>query len=178
MNQDDVEAATGRRRPLSLWLRGLTMYLGWSAARAVFVAILGALNPEMQSMAETGLGPVATMGPAIYGILGLGAAVALTVRHHLAFPLTLTTLAFDASTTLFELWRTTADPAAVRAAYAANRAARGLPLPAEQLELMFSPEAITVMWVIGGIMVVVPTAILLWRKHELPTAPPVRDATR
>lgn len=178
MEPDDLQEKGGRRRPLSLWLRGLTLYLGWSAARAVFVAILSVMNPDVRSMAEAGLGPVATIGPAVYGLLGLGAAVALTLRHPLAFPMTLTTLAFDASATLFELWRTTSDPAAVRAAYAANREARDLPLPDDRLDLMFSPEAITVMWVIGGIMVVVPTAILLWRKHELPEPPPIRPPSR
>jgi hypothetical protein len=158
---------TENQRPLSLWLRLLAAFIAWGAFRAIFFTVLGQSDPEFQLAVERGVGPAVVLGQLIYGVIGIAAAVAIWQRMPFALWLALAALALDTSLTVFGVQQFTADPTAVREAYAASRAARGLPIPAERLDIMFSPEAMTVMWVVAGLMSLVPLAILLWRKWEL-----------
>lgn len=164
---------------LSIWLRLLAIYLGWTAASAiyatVYATVLGEMNPELLAL-ERGFGPAVTVGQTLYGVLAVGAAVAIWQRIPWAVPLTLVALALDASLTWFGVLQFIADPAAIREAYAASRVARGVPVSDERLDVMFSPSGGIAMAVIAAVMTVAPLAILLWRRHELapdPGSPPM-----
>jgi hypothetical protein len=159
------------QRRLSIWLKGLSIYLFWSGTRAVYFTVLGQFDPELQLAVDRGFGPAVTIGQTVCGVLGIGAAIAVWQRMPWAIPLTLTVLAIDASLTWFGILQFRADPGAVREAYAASREARGLPIPDERLDVLFSPEAFVAMCVIGALMTVVPLAILLWRSWELAPEP-------
>lgn len=160
-----------RTSRLSIWLRLLAIYLGWTGVRAIYATVLGEMNPELQLALERGFGPAVTVGQTLYGVLAVGAAVAIWQRIPWAVPLTLVALALDASLTWFGVLQFIADPAAVREAYAASRVARGVPVSDERLDVMFSPSGGIVMAVIAAFLTVAPLAILLWRRHELAPDP-------
>lgn len=164
------------RRPLSLWLRGLAAFIAWGAMRALYFVVLGQFDPEFQAAMDRSAGPAVTLGQLAYGVIGIGAAIAIWQRAPFAMWLALAALALDTSLTLFGLQQFTADPAALREAYASGRAARGLPIPDERLDMMFSPEAMTIMWVMAAVLTLIPLVILLWRSWELaPDQPAMQD---
>ncbi|MEZ5286432.1 MAG: hypothetical protein R2712_16805 [Vicinamibacterales bacterium] len=85
--------------------------------------------------------------------------------------LTLAALAVFTSVTLVQLWRTEQDPARTRAAYAATREARGLPVDPERLDVMFSPAGRRVAWAIAAVFCLAPLTVLLWRRQDFEPLP-------
>jgi hypothetical protein len=65
------------------------------------------------------------------------------------------------------LQQTSAQPERAKAAYAEGRLARGLPVPQDRLDAMFSPAGLRTVWITGGVMCLAPYAVLLWRRREL-----------
>ena len=148
---------------LSRWL---PVFLVWLGARSVYFAYLGSADADYRVAAEAGFGPALWGAEVFFAFLATGAAVGMWLRWRQTVPLAIAALALYASITVFQLMQMERDPGRARRAYVASREARGLTVPEERLDQMFSPSGRKVTWLLGGLFALAPLAILLWRRVD------------
>lgn len=165
-----LDSQPDHMRHSSRWAKVLAFFFLWSASRAVYFVYLGNADTDYRLAAEAGFGPAVWIGQTLYAVLATGAMTAIWLRHRGAFPLSLAALAIYGSLTVFQLWQVERDPERAKEMYAASRVARGLPAPDDRLELLFSPIGRRFAWAIGGLVVLTPLALLLWRRRDFEPA--------
>ena len=146
--------------------RALPYFMVWLAMRALYFLYLGSQHAEYRLAAEAGFGPVLWGAELAFAFLGVGAAVGMWLRWRHTMALAIAASGLYTSITLFQLWQMEQDPGRARMAYVASRAARGLPVPDDRLDQMFSESGRRVTWAIGGVFCLVPLGVLLWRRRD------------
>jgi hypothetical protein len=154
-------------RKLSLWLRVVALFLIWIGMRGFFFLLIGEINPQYRMLTEAGYGPAIWVSEVIVSALAIAAGVAIWTRWRHAFMLATAALALYTAGTFVGLQQATAQPERAKAAYAEGRESRGLPVPQDRLDAMFSPAGLRVVWATGAVMCLAPYGILLWRRREL-----------
>lgn len=150
----------------SVWTRVVALFLLWSSLRALWSVLLAETHPSYRLAGELGYGPFFVGGQIVYTLLGVTAAAAVWWRWRNAVPLGTAALAAYAAMTVSGLLQMKANPVAARAAYRESREARGLPVPSERLDRLFSPAGQRLAWGIGAVLCLAPLAILWWRREE------------
>lgn len=148
----------------SWWIRFVEIFLLWTGGRAVLTIVLLQLDPGYRAALD---GPFMLIAEAVYAFLAIGAAVAIHTRYQHALMMATAALAIYTGLAVAGVLETTSDLPGARAAYKASREARGLPVTDEQLDRLFSPDAVPILWAVGAGLCIPPYLILLWRKHEL-----------
>ena len=148
----------------------MELFLLWTGGRAIYTAVLYEMDPNYRVAAVAGYGPVLLAGEVLFGILAIGAAVAIYARYRHALMMATAALGLYTALAVVGILQTATDLPAAREAYKASREARGFPVSDERLDMMFTPESIPMLWVIAGALCIPPYAILLWRRHELTPA--------
>jgi hypothetical protein len=151
----------------SVWLRFIALFLAWVGIRAAWTLVLTTDDPNLRMAAELGWGAAIQISTLVVAVLSCWAAVAIWRGRRLGLTLGILAMAVGAGTGVGSMLQTQANPAAAKRAYAAHRAARGVPVPEERLNRMFSPEGQRMMWVIAGVMMTLPLGVLLWCRDEL-----------
>ena len=151
----------------SRWIAFVEIFLMWTGARSIYSAVLYQIDPNYRVATVAGYGTVVVAAEGLLGVIAIGAAVAIYLRYRHALMMATAALALYTGLTLVGVLQTSANLPAAREAYKASREARGLPVTAEQLDRLFSPESIAMLWVIAAVRCIPPYVILVWRKHEL-----------
>jgi hypothetical protein len=151
----------------SRWIAFVELFLLWTGGRAIYTAVLYELDPNYRVAAVAGYGPVLLGGEVLFGVLAIGAAVAIYVRYRHALMMATAALGLYTALSSVGILQATTDLPAAREAYKASREARGFPVTEERLDMMFRPESIPMLWVIAAALCIPPYVILLWRRHEL-----------
>ena len=154
-------------RKRSWWIRFVEIFLLWIGGRAIFFSVLTVIDPNFRRALGFDYWQVLLAVDVLFGILALGAGVAIYLRYRHALMMATAALAIYTGSTIFEVVRTSSNLPAAREAYRASREARGLPIRERQLDQLFSPEAMPMLWVTAAVLCIPPYVILLWRKHEL-----------
>jgi hypothetical protein len=154
-------------RKLSLWLRLVALFLVWIGTRGFFFLLIGEENPHYRMLTEAGFGPAIWISELIVSTLAIAAGVAIWTRWRQAFMLATAALALYTAATFVGLQQASAQPERAKAAYAESRLARGLPVPQDRLDEMFSPGGMRAVWITGMVMCLTPYGVLLWRRREL-----------
>ena len=144
------------------------MFLLWTGGRAVLTIVLLQLDPSYGAALD---GPFMLIAEAVYAFLAIGAAVAIHTRYVHALMMGTAALAIYTGMGVAGVLETASDLPGARAAYKASREARGFPVTDQQLDQLFRPEAVPLLWVVGAGLCIPPYLILLWRKHELEPLP-------
>jgi hypothetical protein len=152
---------------LSLWLRLVALFLVWIGTRGFFFLLIGEVNPQYRMLTEAGYGPAIWISEVIVSVLAIAGGVAIWTRWRHAFMLATAALALYTAATFVGLQQASAQPERAKAAYAEGRLARGLPVPQDRLDEMFSPAGLRLVWITGLVMCLTPYGILLWRRREL-----------
>ena len=151
---------------LPLVSRALPYFMLWLATRALYFIYLGDHDPDYRVAAEAGFGPFLWGGELGFAFLAAGGAVGMWLRWRHTVTLAMGALAIYTSLTFFQLWQMEQDPGRARLAYAASRAARGLPVSDDRLDQMFSDSGCQLTWGLGVAFCFVPLAVLLWRRRD------------
>jgi hypothetical protein len=165
---------TVKRAPRSWWIWFVETFLLWIGGRSIYFAVLSDLDPNYRMAMESGFGPQLVVVEILFGILAIGAGVAIYLRYKHALMMATAALAIYTGLNVAQLWQSANNLPAFREAYKASRDARGLPITEERLDMMFSPEAMPMLWIVLALLCIPPYVILLWRKHELE---PVEETT-
>lgn len=162
---------TGTNLPLrttqSRWIRFVTLFLFWVGGRSVLSVVLFLIDPNFQNAYNAGPGPVLVIIEALFAFLAFGAGVAIYARYRHALMMATAALALYTGLNVVSILQASSNLPAARAAYQASREARGVSLSEERLDVMFSANAIPVLWLMAVLLCVPPFAILLWRQDEL-----------
>jgi hypothetical protein len=164
-NTDSIE--TTDSRTLSLWLRLVAIFLAWVGTRGFFFLLIGEINPQYRMLTEAGFGRAIWISEVIVSTITIAASVAIWTRWRHAFMLATAALALYTAGTFVGLQQATAQPERAKAAYAESRIARGLPVPQDRLDAMFSPAGLRTVWITGAVLCLLPYGVLLWRRREL-----------
>jgi hypothetical protein len=151
----------------SWWLRLVSLFLGWVGVRSAGTVLLTTDDPNLRLAAELGWGSAIHLATLLVAVLSCWAAVAIWRGRRRGLTLGILALAVYAGTGAGSLLQAQANPAAAKRAYAAHRAARGLPLTEDRLNQIFSPDGQRLMWLIAGVLTTLPLGVLLWRRDEL-----------
>jgi hypothetical protein len=156
-----------RMRVPSVWLRLVALFLAWIGLRSAWTVILTTDDPNFRLAAELGWGSAIEIAALLVAILSCWAAVAIWRGRRRGLTLGILALAVYAGAGAGSQLQAQANPVAAKRAYAAHRAARGLPVSEDRLNQIFSPQGQRLMWLIAGVMTTLPLGVLLWRRDEL-----------
>ena len=142
------------------------MYLLWIGARQAYSVVLHQWDPNYRMTVDAAYGGFNVVGQAVVAVLAIGAFVAMHARYRHALMMATAAMAFYTGVSAAGIVHTANNLPAAREAYRANREARGWQINERQLDQMFSPEVVPVLWGTLVVISVPPYIILLWRKDE------------